>query len=121
MATGLLVGVTGGDADTFVGNRTAVAGVVFDLNDWVDTFVPRFSNSISVASFESIDAALFRLVLKLMFFVVVAVGVIFVVVVVSHTVVKLLLVVVRDFGATKLSVSINRRVNVGGAGTANEF
>lgn len=57
-------------------------------------------------------------------------GVIFVIVVVWHTGIELVFdtwigvttfVVVNVFGATKLSASIKRRDNVGGAGTANEF
>lgn len=73
MASGVEVGMAGDDTDTFVGNKTVAACVVFGLKVNVlplgsdelhltATFVPRFSNSMSVASFVSMEVGLFRLV-----------------------------------------------------------
>lgn len=75
MASGVDVGVTGDDTETFDGNKTVVACVVFGLKVSVPplasaelhltaTFVPRFSNSMSVASFVSMELALFKFVLN---------------------------------------------------------
>lgn len=141
IANGLVVGVIGDATDTFDGNKTVADCVLFGLNVNVlpfgsfvlhltATFVPRFNSSMSVASFVSMEFDLLKFVVKWIFLAIV-VGFIFVMVVVWHTGIVLVVfaswfgvttfVVVRVFGVTKLSASIRRRDNDGGAGTANEF